>query len=193
MGLITGIALGLAVASATTKAVGAWKAGTAAKKAGQAQKRAADSQAELLDFNANVADLQAKDAVERGAEEEAKFRSGIQVLIGSQRAGFAAGNIDVGGGSAVDVQADTAFLGEMDALTIRSNATREAWGYQVQAYDTRKRAEITRKEGVMLEAAGNANQTAARIGAVGGVLGAGGSLLEARYGFPRAGGSKTTT
>lgn len=184
-GFTTALILGLTAAGAATSAVGTWKSGTQAKKAGEAQKRAADSQAELLDFNAHVADLQAVDAVERGATDESRYRVGVRQLIGSQRVGFAAGNIDVGVGSAVDTQADTAMLGELDAMTIRQNAAREAWGYKVQATDTRKRAQIARQEGVMLEAAGKANQTAARVATVGGILGAGGSLLEAKYGFPR--------
>lgn len=185
MAAFTSIALGLAIAGATTSAVGQWKAGTQAKKAGQAQRRAAESQAELLDFNAHVADLQAADAIERGRQDENQFRQGVQGLIGSQRAGFAGGGVEVFSGSALDVQRDAAFLGELDMRTIRQNAMREAWGYKVEAEDIRRRAEITRQEGVMLEQAGRANQTAMRVGAVGGLLSTGGSLLEARYGFPR--------
>jgi len=177
----------LLAGSVAISAIGKWKAGTQAKKAGEAQQRAAESSAELLDFNAHIADLQAEDATQRGAEAESRFRAGVQGLIGSQRAGFAAGNIDVSVGSAVDVQADAAFLGELDALTIRQNAAREAWGYKVEAVDTRKRAEITRKEGTQFAAAGRANQTAARLGVVGDLVGAGGSLLEAKYGFRRQG------
>jgi len=71
---------------------------------------------------AEIADLQAKDAIERGALDEQRFRQSIRATIGAQRAGFAGANIDVGYGSAVDVQADAAFLGELDALTLRNNA-----------------------------------------------------------------------
>src|SRR3989304_3955374 len=68
-------------------------------------------------------------------------------------------------GAAADVQADAAFQGELDALTIRTNAAREAWGYQVQAEDLRTRATIAREEGVMLEAAGRERRTSAIAGA----------------------------
>lgn len=160
-----------------------WKAGKAAKEQGEAAKRAAESQAQLLDFNAHVADLQAKDAVERGAEEESRFRTGVRGMIGAQRAGIAAGNIDVGYGSAVDVQADAAHLGELDALALRNNAAREAWGYKVEAVDIRKRAEITRKEGVMMEKAGRVAQSAHRLGAIGGLVTGAGSLAAEKYGY----------
>jgi hypothetical protein len=36
-------------------------------------------------------------------------------------------------GTALDLLGDTAQIGEEDALTIRNNAAREAWGYRNQA------------------------------------------------------------
>ncbi len=164
------------------------KAGEKETEAGKHAREAAESQAELADYNAKVAELQAQDAVARGAIEENKFRQGVKLMIGSQRAGIAAGNIDVGFGSAVDVQADAAFLGEVDALQIRTNAAREAWGYKVQAADLHKRAEIARKEGVYLEAAGAERGSAAKWGAIGTIAGTGASLLMQRYGYRPSGG-----
>jgi len=164
-------------------ASGQWKAGKAAKKAGEAEQRAAESQAELLDFNAHVADQQAQDAIERGKQEESRFRQGVRAMVGEQRAGQAAGNINVNTGSAMDVQQDAAFLGELDALTISTNAAREAWGFKVQAYDTRQRARITRTEGANAAEVGKQQQSQARIGAVGGAVATGGSLLMQRYGM----------
>lgn len=182
---MTTLALVLAGVGTGVQVAGQIKAGRAARRAGEAQQEAAESQAELQEYNAAIADLQAKDAIERGAEEESRFRQGVKVMIGAQRAGIAASNVDVGFGSALDVQADAAYLGELDALTVRTNAAREAWGFKVQSEDLRKRAEIARKEGVYLEAAGRQAQTASRYAAAGTLIGAGGSLLEAHYGFDR--------
>ena len=162
-----------------------WKAGKAEKKAGEAQQRAAEKQADLTDYNAAVATLQATDAVERGKIEADKFRSRTRVLIGEQRVGFAAGNIDVGYGSAVDVQADAAFLGELDALTLRTNAAREAWGYRVQREDLETQAQIQREEGAAMLEAGKQRQTAMRWQAAGTLFSGSASLLETRYGFGR--------
>jgi hypothetical protein len=170
------------VGTATTVA-GQIKAGNAAKRAGAAGKEAAESGAELSDYNASVAELQAQDAIERGQEDENRYRTGVRSMIGSQRAGFAGAGIDVGFGSAVDVQADAAFLGELDALQIRTNAGREAWGYKVQAVDLKKRAEIQRKEGVMLETTGREQQSASRWAAGTSILTGGASLLQAKYGY----------
>ena len=185
MAAFSAIAVGLGLAGLVTQAIGQKKQASAAKRQGEAQQRAADSQAELFDFNAQVADLQAKDAIERGAEAESRFRSQIRGTIGAQRAGIAAGNVDVSYGSAVDVQADAAFLGELDALTIRTNAAREAWGYQVQAYDLRKRGEIARKEGVMMAEAGRQNASAMSWATAGTLLGGASSLMQQRYQMTR--------
>lgn len=180
---MTALALTLAGVGTGVSAFGQWRAGGAAKRAGEAGRRAAESQAELHDYNAAIAELQAADAIERGEEAASQFRQRVRQAIGSQRAGIAAQGVDVTYGSAVDAQADAEFLGELDALTIRTNAAREAWGFKVQSEDSRRRAEITRREGVMIEEAGNQQRTAARIGAVGSIIGGGASLLEARYGF----------
>jgi hypothetical protein len=182
------VLLGLAIGSMGAQGYSKWKQGSAAKEAGEAGARAAESQAQLADFNAQVAELQAADAVARGDEEEQRFRTGVRTALGAQIAGFAAQNVDVGFGSAVDVYADAAFLGELDAQAIRNNAMREAWGFEVEAEDYRRRAKITREEGVMMEEAGRREQSASRFSAVAGVALEGASLYAQRYGF---GGSST--
>lgn len=182
---VTAILVGISVAGMVTTTIAAHNTAEAQAEAGEHAKEASDSLADLADYNAGVARLQAKDAVARGAEEESRFRAQIGGAIGAQRAGIAAGNIDVSYGSAVDVQADAAFLGELDALTIRNNAAREAWGYTVQAADLDKRAEISRKTGVYQEAAGRQAATATNVAAVGTILGGTSALLQ-RYGFSKA-------
>jgi len=205
MAAMTALATALAVGGLATSVWGQIKAGKAQKKAaqtaatatteiGKLQRKSAEAQAELADYNQAVADLQAEDAVDRGAEAESRFRTQVRGAIGAQRAAFAGGNIDVGFGSAVDVQADAAFLGEMDALQIRTNAAREAWGFKVQAEDYRRRGDIMRREGVNAEEAarinanaqrqsGGAAQTASYWGAASSLLGGGASLLAMRYQF----------
>lgn len=180
---MSALALTLAGVGTGINVIGGLKAGNAAKRQGEAQQRAAESQGELADFNADVAELQAQDAIARGVEEEQRFRTRVRATIGAQRAGIAAGNIDVGYGSAVDVQADAAFLGELDALTIAGNAAREAWGYKMNAEDMTRRGQIARQEGAAFAESGRVNQTASRWGAAGSIVTAGSSLLAAKYGF----------
>ena len=156
---MTLIALGLAAGGTALSARGQIKAGNAAKKAG--------------DANAAILEARAIDATSRGVDEEQRYRSSVRGLIGSQRAGFAAQGIDVGSGSAADVQADSAYLGELDALTIRNNAAREAWGFRVEAQQAREGGKIAQKEG--------------RWGAVNSIVGTAGSLAMSKFGFDKGG------
>ena len=130
--------------------------------------RAGNEANTLYQRNAQLADWQAADALQRGKIDEKKQRRVTEQVIGSQRAGLAAQGVDVNRGSALDVQADAAYLGELDALTIRHNAAKEAWGYGVQAQDFRTKGRIAQREG--------------QFGAFSTLLGSAGSILLAKYG-----------
>lgn len=127
------------------------------------------AQQQLAEYNARVAELHADDAIVRGKESEQRLRKDVRGLIGSQRVAFAASGQEVDSGSALDVQADTAALGELDALTIRTNAAREAWGYRIQSEDSRTRGAIARAEG--------------NNKAISTILQTGGTALYQKYGF----------
>ncbi len=90
-------------------------------------------QSQIALSNARLANIQADDAVQRGEKDVLKSQQETKAVAGSQRAALAAQGIDMKSGSALDVQEDTAGRGAMDALTIRNNAWRTAWGYKVQA------------------------------------------------------------
>jgi len=93
----------------------------------------AKNDSRMAEHNRKMAEFQAEDAIERGKVEEAEYRKQISSAIGSQRAALAAAGIQLDSGSALEVQEDTAVKGELDALTIRNNARREAFGYKTQA------------------------------------------------------------
>lgn len=100
-------------------------------------REAAKGAERMAEFEASLLDSQADDAIARGAEEEAKFRAGVKKLKGSQRVALASQGIDINTGSALAVQEETEVLSELDALTIRNNARREAWGFKTQGQLTR--------------------------------------------------------
>jgi hypothetical protein len=102
------------------------------------QVTAGKAQRDMFEANAKLADMQAADAIERGKYAETAQRRITSRTIGTQRAGLAAQHVDVNVGSASDVQETAAYLGELDALTIRGNAAREAWGYKVDAANSRE-------------------------------------------------------
>jgi hypothetical protein len=189
----TGIMIGLMVGGMVLQAYQQHKAGQAAQKGAEGQAAVSESEAQLAEYNAGVAGWQAQDAIERGVQEEAKYRRQVQGIVGAQRAGFAASNVDVGFGSAVDVQADAAYLGELDALKIRNNAAREAWGYKVSAWDLTQRAAIARQGGEMQIAAGAEAARAGNWAAATTIVGGSSSLLMQRYGWSGSGGTRTGT
>lgn len=201
MAFFTALATGLAIAGAGADVVSKIKAGNAAKREAELRAQALEASgaaanrddaraAAVAEFNAKVAELQAKDALVRGAQDESKFRASVRGLIGTQRADYAASNIDVSYGSAADVQAETAFQGELDALTIHTNTAREAWGYRVEAANQRAGGGGGTGNNAALEARflrlqGAEAQSQSRLSAGAGLVGVGLGLLNTYRPRPR--------
>src|SRR5687768_17366118 len=104
-----------------------------AYSASETRKGQADYQSKVAANNAKVADWQAADAKERGDQAAAATRRRAAALQGSQAASMAARGLDISDGSANAILTDTDFFGEYDQNIVRSNAAREAYGYQVRA------------------------------------------------------------
>lgn len=126
--------MGISLATATLIAMAAAAAASAAGTAISSiqQSKQADYQSKVAENNNVIAQQMAQDALNRGQAKEQEQRRKTAALISNQRTAFAANGVDINSGSAVDVQADTAGLGELDALNIRNNAQREAYGFQSQ-------------------------------------------------------------
>lgn len=101
----------------------------------QAIREQGNYQKNQLQFNAQVARLQSEDAKLRGEKEASKKKKETKQMIGAQRAALAAQGIEINEDTALLIQEDTAGIGAQDVATIRNNAWREAWGYDVQALD----------------------------------------------------------
>lgn len=147
---------------------------------GQQQAAATKAQAEynaaIARNNQIYADRAAREAVERGQQAEAKKRMEAASLRGRQRAVLAANGVDVNSGSALDIQEDTAGLGELDALTLRSNAEREAIGYRQQGANFGG-------EAALYQARANAASSGALWTGVSSLLGTAGSVASKWYSF----------
>lgn len=97
------------------------------------QRAAAKFQKGIFDYNAKVAEAQATIAEQRGSEMANRARQKARRLIGSQRAALGAQGLDPNAPASLDIQTETALIGELDAMTIRNNAALEAWGFRTQA------------------------------------------------------------
>ncbi len=93
-------------------------------------------------LNAELSDMRAEDAIKRGDREAKNLKTEGKRLIGRQRASYAAQGVELGDGSPLDVQVDTAGQVAEDALTIKNNAWREAWGYRIEARNYRNSARM---------------------------------------------------
>lgn len=147
--------------------------GLGAIQQGQASAASARYNARVADMNARMADRAAKDALERGKLEEQKQRQKTAQLMGQQTAAMAANGVDIGFGSPLDLLVDTATLGELDALTIRSNAYREE-------RDIRQQGANYRGQAGMYRAQASSASTGGFLGAMGTFLG-GGSRAYGQY------------
>lgn len=120
------IASGASLASAGISGVGSILSGQAQDAAAGYNAAVARNNAQIATQNANVA----------GAVGEQS--AGIQGLknraaIGGVLAAQGANGVDVGSGSAVSVRAGQQEAGQLSAQQIRSNAARQAYGFQTQA------------------------------------------------------------
>ncbi len=144
------MAITSAVATVAATAVSAY----GAIQQGQAAQNQADYQAAVDRNNQQVAEWQAADALDRGAEAERQHRTRVQQVLGSQRAAMASNGLDLSSGSPLDILSDTAMFGELDALTIRSNAEREAYGHRVRSQDFAASAQLAQMRGSSAATAG---------------------------------------
>lgn len=110
----------------------------------QANKAAANAQGQVQANNAQMAEYQAEDAITRG--DQAAQAQGMRTnrLKGTQRAALASNGVDLGVGSALQIQTDTDYFGQVDKTTITDNAAREAWGYRAQGANFDANASILR-------------------------------------------------
>lgn len=134
--------------------------GAAARNAGAAQES-------LYNTNAKFAELAADDAIKRGDKNAAEVKQAGKRMIGTQRASLAAQGIEVDSGSAQAIQEDTAAITAEDAMTVKNNAWREAWGFKVQAAQDTAKGRFARLEG---DAAFGSSLLTGGLKAAGGIL-----------------------
>src|SRR4030067_642083 len=122
-----------------------------------AEAKAAGQTAAQARRNAVLAEYAAKDAEARGASEAAAITSKGTQTIASARVATAASGIELDSPTALNVASTTRAYSALDALTAKSNAAREAWGY--------------RQEGEQYKAAAKQASKKAEVAPLGGFTG----------------------
>lgn len=129
------VALVAAVAGAAVSAYSSYESG-------QAQSDMARYQAAVARNNQVYAEQYAQAETAKGQRLEDMKRQETAQREGAVKAAAAASGLDVDSGSPLRLQEDTARLGEFDALTIRSNSARAAYGYRVQGTNYAAQAQL---------------------------------------------------
>lgn len=124
------VSLGLSAAGAGLGAVGAYNQ--------------ARTQKQVAENNAKTAEWQAQDAQARGEQDAMDIQRKAAALKSSQRVSMAAKGLDLGYGTAADIQDQTDFFGQVDAATARTNAGKEAWAKRAQRANFQTEAAASR-------------------------------------------------
>jgi hypothetical protein len=161
---MTGATTATAVASLAAAAISAGVSVVGSIQQSRAQSAQAKYQAAVARNNQIIAQQNADDALKRGDIEEQKQRQKVQLLLGQQRAGFAAQGADLTSGSVLDILGDTAATGELDALTIRNNAAREARQYMLQGVNFQADAQLYQMQAKQAQTAGYFDATTSFLG-----------------------------
>lgn len=129
----------------------------------------------------------ANDARDRGAADAATFSAKVRRLKGQQIAVLAANGVLVEVGSALDITQETTTIGQLDALTIRSNAEREALGFDQQASNFGAQAGQFEAGANLQTLAGQNAVSTANTRALSGLLSGAGSVASKWYNFNSSG------
>lgn len=128
-----------------------------------------DYQAGIAQMNAAVARQNAQYALYAGEVKAQQSGMKARFQIGQARADQGASGLDVNSGSAAQVREGMFKVAQQDQSIIRSNASKIAYGYQVDAASKEAEATLDRY-------AASTSRTAGTIAAVGSLLGTSGSL-----------------
>jgi hypothetical protein len=99
----------------------------------EAQSRNAAFQAQVAANNSQIARQNASLEFQSGEQQTANAEMELRSQLGTEKAGQAASGVDVNSKSLADARAGTAEIGTVNALNIRSNAARKAYGYETEA------------------------------------------------------------
>lgn len=156
----------LALGSAGLSAVGGVVGAMGAKQTADAQAKAAQYQAQVDAQNAKQAEANAAIAGQVG-----EAQAGLQSMKGKANVGAilaqqGASGIDPYTGSARDVRQSAADISQLNALTVRSEAIKQAYGHQVEAKSFESQATLGNYESSAFKKSGSINEASTLLGGI---------------------------
>lgn len=140
------IGVGTATALPSLASVGLATSALGSIAQGNAQAQSAKYNAAIQSNNAQTALHNATLAGQEGAANAGIEQEKTRANVGAIKTAQAANGVNVNTGSAVDVRSSASELGELNAINIRSNAARSAYGYQNQAASDQAQAKLDKQE-----------------------------------------------
>ena len=110
----------------------------------QTQKINMGAQAAMAESNARIAEAGAQSVLLQGRQQAGALTLQAGQLKSRQRVALAANGVDLGVGSAAELQASTDVMAGIDANTLLANAVRSAWGYRAQGVNYQNEALVAR-------------------------------------------------
>lgn len=173
-----------------SSAVGSYYSAKSQASSLQFQSNMAGVNARIADTNARVAELGAQQELFRGQQQVGQLTLKAGQVKSSQRAAMAANGIDLGEGSAAEVQASTDISKEIDKNTLEANAVSSAWGYRTASMNAQIQATNMRND-ALLKGAG-AESISPFASAATSLLGSAGSVASNWYNYNKLGALKGT-
>lgn len=159
-----GASTALMGASTAMQAMGSISSAMGSSQSAGAQAGAYTYNSEIAQQNQEIANQNAELASESGEQQAAAQELKNRATVGSIKANQAASGIDVNQGSAVDVRASAAELGQLDAMNIRAEAARQAYAYQNQAQSYGEQSALDLASASNAKGAGRISETSTILG-----------------------------
>jgi len=151
---LAGASTAAALAAGASAGVGAFSS----LRQGQAQAAQAETQRKLQERNQKIAQQRAEDRREAGRIQAQRRRRQADLKIGTQKSTLAGRGVRIDTGTPQDVFEGTAEFGELDALTLRNNAERDALRFEQQGTQAGIQADL-------FDAKADSARTQGKIGA----------------------------
>lgn len=172
----------LQVVGAYSSYVGQGAEADARAKSAEYQAAISKNNAIIAENNAKVLEMRAQDAELLGQLEKENLSRETGKLVGEGRTNYAAGNVLVGSGSALDWEADVASGMARDRLAIDRNVENTKWGFKVAAANERSQGGQSAAQAGLLESSAAGARAIGKSAQFGTLLSAASSFAD-RYGW----------
>lgn len=148
-GSLTTITTGTAAAIGAVSVAGTVAGLTSGITEGISAYQTGRAQEAVYNYNASVAEMNANLARQEGEDRAAEQRRQTKRLIAQQNNTFGALGLTSGVGNALDLTSESAYLGELNAITEKYNYDLQAWNYDNEALSLRYQGKVAASQGKM--------------------------------------------